>query len=57
MASLDAFLDMMAAERGASPRTLDAYGRDLCSRWTAVNEWESHPSDDEPNQIPPETPT
>ncbi|HAY07934.1 MAG TPA: site-specific integrase, partial [Hyphomonas sp.] len=24
-----AFLEMMSAERGASPNTLDAYGRDL----------------------------
>ena len=28
----------------------DAYGRELWSRWTAVTEWESHPSDDEPTQ-------
>ena len=26
---IDSFLEMMAAERGASPRTLDAYRRDL----------------------------
>ncbi len=26
---IESFLEMMAAERGASPRTLDAYGRDL----------------------------
>lgn len=26
---IDAFLEMMSAERGASPNTLDAYGRDL----------------------------
>jgi len=29
LASLDAFLDMMAAERGASRNTLEAYRRDL----------------------------
>jgi len=29
LASIEAFLDMMAAERGASRNTLDAYGRDL----------------------------
>ncbi|HEY6577963.1 MAG TPA: site-specific integrase, partial [Rhizomicrobium sp.] len=29
MASIEAFLDMMAAERGASRNTLDAYRRDL----------------------------
>ena len=28
-ARIDAFLEMMSAERGASPNTLDAYGRDL----------------------------
>jgi integrase/recombinase XerD len=28
-AAVEAFLEMMAAERGASPRTLDAYARDL----------------------------
>ncbi len=28
----------------------DAYGRDLWSRWTAVTEWESHPSDDAPTE-------
>jgi integrase/recombinase XerD len=27
--NIDAFLEMVAAERGASPRTIDAYGRDL----------------------------
>ena len=27
--SIEAFLEMMSAERGASPRTLDAYARDL----------------------------
>ena len=26
---IEFFLEMMAAERGASPRTLEAYGRDL----------------------------
>ena len=31
MASIEAFLDMMAAERGASRNTLDAYRRDLVS--------------------------
>ena len=31
MASIDAFLDMMAAERGASRNTLDAYRRDLAA--------------------------
>ena len=30
MSSVDAFLEMMAVERGASPHTLDAYRRDLC---------------------------
>lgn len=29
MARIEAFLEMMSAERGASPHTLDAYGRDL----------------------------
>ena len=28
-ARIEAFLEMMSAERGASPHTLDAYGRDL----------------------------
>ena len=28
-ARIEAFLEMMSAERGASPNTLDAYGRDL----------------------------
>ncbi len=30
-ATIDAFLDMMSAERGASPNTLDAYHRDLAA--------------------------
>ena len=29
LARIEAFLEMMSAERGASPNTLDAYGRDL----------------------------
>ena len=29
--TVEAFLEMEAAERGASPRTIDAYGRDLAS--------------------------
>ena len=29
MVRIEAFLEMMSAERGASPHTLDAYGRDL----------------------------
>lgn len=29
MVRIEAFLEMMSAERGASPNTLDAYGRDL----------------------------
>src|SRR3954463_7123350 len=29
--TVEAFLEMEAAERGASPRTLDAYGRDLAN--------------------------
>lgn len=29
LAAIDAFLEMMSAERGAAPRTLDAYARDL----------------------------
>ena len=29
MAAVERFLEMMAAERGAAPRTLEAYGRDL----------------------------
>ena len=28
-AAIEAFLEMMSAERGASPNTLDAYRRDL----------------------------
>ena len=35
---LDAFLDMLAAERGAARNTLDAYRRDLedAGRWLAL---------------------
>src|SRR3954469_2845017 len=29
--NVEAFLEMEAAERGASPRTIDAYGRDLAN--------------------------
>ncbi|MGH6877387.1 MAG: site-specific tyrosine recombinase XerD [Rhizomicrobium sp.] len=36
--SIDAFLDMMAAERGASRNTLDAYRRDM----SAFEAWLSH---------------
>src|SRR5215475_6941719 len=34
-ATIEAFLDMMSAERGASPNTVDAYRRDL----VAFEEW------------------
>lgn len=28
----------------------EKYGADLFMRWTAVDKWEVHPSDDEPNR-------
>lgn len=28
----------------------EAYGRDLFSRWTALDKYEAHPSEDEPNR-------
>lgn len=34
---IEAFLEMMSAERGASPHTLDAYGRDLLDASTHLN--------------------
>lgn len=44
---IEAFLEMMSAERGASPNTLDAYGRDLldASGYLGGGLCESHASD------------
>lgn len=28
----------------------EEYGKDLYSRWTALDKWEVHPSEDEPNR-------
>ena len=46
-ARIEAFLEMMSAERGASPHTLDAYGRDLLEASGYLGGWrcEADPAD------------
>jgi hypothetical protein len=36
--------------RFATKEAAEAYGRDLYSRWTGLDKFEAHPSQDEPNQ-------
>ena len=38
------------AFRFATQEQAEAYGKDLCSRWLGLREWEVHPSDEEPNK-------
>ena len=38
------------ALRFASEEAAQTYGRDLALRWTAVESWEVHPSNDPPNR-------
>lgn len=37
------------ALRFATKEECEAYGGDLYSRWTALDKYEAHPSEDEPN--------
>ncbi len=36
--------------RFATKEEAEAYGRDLFSRWTALEKWEVHESEEEPNR-------